>query len=44
VVVRSRAVGGTWQEAADRPVDGLGIGRDDRGDGVVFDLRPPGAG
>lgn len=44
VVVRSRAAGGQWQDAADRPVDGLGIGREDRGDGVVFDLRPVGTG
>ncbi|MFN2522983.1 MAG: hypothetical protein ABR614_06700, partial [Mycobacteriales bacterium] len=38
VVHRSRVPGTAWQGAPDKPVDGLGITRVDRGDVVVFDL------
>lgn len=39
VVVRSRVgPGSSWEGAADRPVDGLGVPRTDTGDAVVFDL------
>lgn len=38
VVHRDRLPGTPWDGAADRPVDGLGITRDDRGDVVLFDL------
>mgnify|MGYP000094198635 CR=1 FL=1 len=40
VVHRDRLPGTPWDGAADRPVDGLGITRDDRGDVVLFDLTP----
>ena len=40
VIIRSRAIGGAWSGAADRPVDGLGITRTDYGDGVVYSLSP----
>jgi hypothetical protein len=40
VVVRSRASGGPWDGAADRPVAGLPVRRTDLGDAVVFDLLP----
>jgi hypothetical protein len=39
VVVRSRAVGTGWADAADKPVAGLGIGRLDLGDAVIYSLR-----
>lgn len=38
VLVRSRAAGGPWEGAADLPVEGLGIGRRDLADAVVYDL------
>jgi hypothetical protein len=38
VIVRSRAVGGPWAAAADRPITGLPLRRTDLGDAVVFDL------
>jgi hypothetical protein len=38
VVHRALLPGTPWDGAADRPVDGLGIGREDAGDVVVFDL------
>jgi hypothetical protein len=38
VVHRDRIAGTPWESAADRPVEGLGIGRRDYGDVVVFDL------
>jgi hypothetical protein len=41
VVIRSRIPGTVWSSAADRPVDGLGITRTERGDAVVFDLTRP---
>ena len=39
VVVRSRVAGTAWADAADKPVAGLGIGRLDLGDAVVYALR-----
>ena len=39
VVHRSLVPGTPWEAAPDRPVDGLGIGRTDLGELVVFDLR-----
>ncbi|MBC7372882.1 MAG: hypothetical protein H7323_02675, partial [Frankiales bacterium] len=39
VVHRSLVPGTPWESAPDRPVDGLGIGRADLGELVVFDLR-----
>jgi hypothetical protein len=39
VVVRSRAAGTVWAKAADKPVAGLGIGRLDLGDAVVYALN-----
>lgn len=44
VVIRSRAWGGPWADAAERRVDGLGITRTDLGDAVVFSLGSRGAG
>ena len=41
VVLRDRAAGTPWQFAADAPVAGLGITRDDRGEAVVFTLCEP---
>jgi hypothetical protein len=41
VIVRSRAAGGPWQGAADRPVTGLALRRTDLGDAVVYDLTSP---
>ncbi len=41
VLVRSRAPGTPWEQAADRPVDGLGIERRDLGDAVVYRLDRP---
>ena len=41
VLVRSRAGGTPWEQAADRPVDGLGIERLDLGDAVVYRLDRP---
>jgi hypothetical protein len=38
VLHRDRLPGTPWADAADRPVDGLGITRTDHGDAVVFDL------
>jgi hypothetical protein len=38
VIVRSRAAGGPWATAANRPVIGLGITRTDLADAVVYDL------
>ena len=38
VVVRSRAAGTPWEGAADKPVAGLGIHRQDLGDAVVYTL------
>jgi hypothetical protein len=38
VVVRSRAAGTPWANAADKPVAGLGIRREDLGDAVVYHL------
>ena len=38
VVVRSRAAGTAWADAADKPVAGLGIARADLGDAVVYTL------
>jgi hypothetical protein len=38
VVHRDRLPGTPWDGAADRPVDGLGISRDVRGEVVLFDL------
>jgi len=38
VVVRSRAAGTDWEDAADKPVAGLGITRRDLGDAVVYSL------
>jgi hypothetical protein len=38
VVVRSRAAGTAWADAADKPVAGLGIRRRDLGDAVVYSL------
>lgn len=41
VVLRDRAAGTPWQNAADAPVDGLGITREEVGeDAVVFHLTP----
>jgi hypothetical protein len=40
VIVRTRAVGTPWEGAAERPVDGLGITREDLGDAVVYQLSP----
>jgi hypothetical protein len=43
VVLNSRlAPGSPWQDAAARPIEGLGITRDDQGDEVVFSLDPSG--
>lgn len=39
MIVRSRAGGTPFLQAADRSVAGLGITREDRGDAVVYDLR-----
>lgn len=39
VLVRSRSGGTPYEQAADRDVTGLGIGRSDLGDAIVFDLR-----
>lgn len=39
VVHRDRIAGTPWQAAADKPVDGLGIGRRDDGATVIFDLN-----
>jgi hypothetical protein len=39
VLVRSRAVGTALAHAADRSIAGLGIGRTDLGDAVVYELR-----
>jgi hypothetical protein len=39
VVVRSRAVAGSWAAAADAPTTGLPVHRIDLGDAVVFELR-----
>ncbi len=41
VLVRSRAAKTPWEQAADRPVDGLGIERLDLGDAVVYRLDRP---
>ncbi len=41
VLVRSRATGSPWEQAADRPVDGLGLQRLDLGDAVVYRLDRP---
>ncbi len=42
VLVRSRVgPGSPWEGAAQRAVSGLGIGRRESGDVVVYDLRPP---
>ena len=43
VIVRSRAAGTIWDGAADVPVDGLGITRQDLGDAVVYDLGSGGS-
>lgn len=40
VVHRRNAPGTPWEAAFDRPVDGLGIGREDVGGAVLFDLDP----
>ena len=43
VLLDTTRVGGTpWQDAAARPVDGLGIGRREVGSTVLFDLSGPG--
>jgi hypothetical protein len=39
VVLRGRVSGTPWQNAADAPVEGLGIGREEVGDTVVFHLN-----
>lgn len=40
VVHRERLPGSGWEAAPDKPVDGLGITREDRGGVVVYDLTP----
>jgi hypothetical protein len=42
VVLRDRAAGTPWQHAADAPVAGLGVAREDRGEAVLFTLCGPG--
>ena len=40
VLVRSRTAGTVWEGAADVPVLGLGISREDAGDAVIYRLSP----
>jgi hypothetical protein len=40
VLVRDRVEPGKWDQAAEAPVTGLGIGRREVANAVIFDVRP----